>query len=151
MVHHVASGQCNKETVEKMCENCHYTPMFGTAKWHVLIVDEADQMTPAAQLAFLSRLDASSFPPDAIFIFTANSTVKLETRFLSRLKVVSFNGAIDAKEFGDLLYSVWFDEAPVYATAPLMHKIMAESGNNVRMALNELEMELLTIPARNAA
>ena len=151
-VHHIASGTCDKATVADVCEACYYTPMFGNgSKWHVIIVDEADQMTTAAQNAFLSKLDSTNFPPDAIFIFTCNSTAKLEDRFLSRLKTIPFNGAIDAKEFGDLLYEVWFDQAPTHATAPLMHKIISDSGNNVRAALNEIEMELMMVPAKRVA
>lgn len=150
-VHHIASGQCDKATVAAVCEACSYTPMFGLSPWHVLVIDEADSMSSAAQNAFLSRLDAANFPPDAIFIFTCNSTAKLEARFLSRLKESPFDGAIDAKEFGDLLYSVWFDEAPTHATAPLMHQIIADSKNNIRKALNDIEMELMMVPARRAA
>lgn len=150
-VHHLPSGQCDKQAVADVCEACYYTPMFGSSPWHLIIVDEADKMTSAAQDAFLSKLDATNFPPDAIFIFTCNGTAKLEGRFLSRLKEIPFDGAIDAKEFGDLLYSVWFDEAPTHATAPLMHKIIADSKNNVRKALNEIEMELMLVPAKRRA
>jgi replication-associated recombination protein RarA len=148
---HVASGTCNKENVERICEQCHYTPMFGTSPWRVIVVDEADQMTAAAQLTWLSRLDAANPIPNAIVIFTSNSTAKLEDRFRSRLKEISFNGAVDSKEFGDFLYQVWFDEAPAHATAPLMHKIIESSGCNVRRALNEIELELMMVPARRAA
>ena len=39
-----------------------------------MLVDEADRMTPAAQLALLSKLDATAIPPNTIFIFTCNET-----------------------------------------------------------------------------
>ena len=39
-------------------------------------------MTPAAQLALLSKLDATAFPPNTVFIFTCNETGNLEPRFL---------------------------------------------------------------------
>lgn len=48
-------------------------------------------MTPAAQLAFLSKLDATAFPPNTIFIFTCNSVDSLEARFLSRCRRVDFS------------------------------------------------------------
>lgn len=146
-VTHVPSGQCNLETVKRICDDCHYTSMFNASPWKVLIIDEADQMTTAAQLAFLSRLDSTNPIPNAIVLFTSNSTAKLEDRFLSRCKVIEFDGAVDAKEFGDLLYSIWFDEAPTHATAPMMHKIIADAGCNVRRALNEIELELMMVPA----
>jgi len=42
--------------------------------------DEADRMSKAAQLHLLSKLDATAFPPNTIFIFTANATDGLEDR-----------------------------------------------------------------------
>jgi len=145
-VHHVPSSRCDKAMVEEITQKCWYTPMFGT--WHLVIVDEADAMSVAAQLAFLSVLDGSGhFPPKTIFIFTANSDAKLEKRFKSRCKVIQFDGMVDAAELGDFLYDVWMDEAPTWATAPLMHKVFAESEGNVRAALEAVEMELLMLPA----
>ena len=47
-------------------------------------------MTPAAQLALLSKLDATAFPPNTVFIFTCNSTDGLEPRFLPRCRVIEF-------------------------------------------------------------
>lgn len=69
-VHHVASKSCDMETVNDICHKCHYVPLAG--RWHCVIVDEADQMSHAAQLAFLSKLDTTAAPPDTIFLFTAN-------------------------------------------------------------------------------
>ena len=38
-------------------------------------------MSNAAQLALLSKLDATAFPPNTIFVFTCNATENLEKRF----------------------------------------------------------------------
>jgi replication-associated recombination protein RarA len=146
---HVPAADCTVDKVRWIRENTASMPMFGD--WFLVLVDEADRMSPAAQVAFLSLLDATGFPSNTIFVFTRNESAKLEDRFLSRVKEIPFNGSIDAKEFGDLLYSVWFDEAPVHATAPLMHEIIAESGCNIRKALNDIEMELMMVPARRTA
>ena len=95
-VHHIPSRTCDLERVEEIARLCYYFPWNG--KFHLVLVDEADQMTFAAQLAFLSKLDATAFPPNTIFIFTANSTDLLEKRFLSRCHVLKFGTeGIEAK------------------------------------------------------
>ena len=71
-VHHIASKACDLETVNEVVRKCWYQPMFNA--WHVVIVDEADQMSKPAQLAFLSKLDTTAMPPKTIFVFTANDT-----------------------------------------------------------------------------
>ena len=48
-------------------------------------------MTPAAQLAFLSKLDGTAYPPNTIFVFTCNGVDSLESRFLSRCRRVDFS------------------------------------------------------------
>src|SRR2546427_12091540 len=61
---HIPSRQCDLERVEEVARRCWYRPM--NAKLHLVLVDEADQMTPAAQMAFLSKLDATARPPDTV-------------------------------------------------------------------------------------
>src|ERR1035438_2925473 len=51
-VQHIPSRQCDFETVKAIRQRCWYAPMFG--EWHLILVDEADQMSKPAQLAFLS-------------------------------------------------------------------------------------------------
>jgi hypothetical protein len=48
-------------------------------------------MSYPAQLAFLSKLDATAFPPNTIFIFTCNAIESLEKRFLSRCRMIEFS------------------------------------------------------------
>ena len=59
--------------------------------FHLVLVDEADKMSNAAQLHFLSKLDATAFPPQTIFVFTCNTTDGLEARFLSRTRQIEFS------------------------------------------------------------
>ncbi len=89
-LHHIPSQKCTVEAIEKACHDCHYLP-FTPGGFHVVLCDEADRMTNAAQLALLSKLDATAFPPNTIFIFTCNSTDGLEPRFLSRCRVIEFS------------------------------------------------------------
>jgi DNA polymerase III delta prime subunit len=59
--------------------------------FHVVLADKADQMTNAAQLSLLSKLDSTDPAPNTIWIFTATDTERLERRFLSRCKVLEFS------------------------------------------------------------
>lgn len=52
-VHHIPSQECDLANLERVCRTCNYVPMMGK-KMHLILVDEADQMSPAAQLFLLS-------------------------------------------------------------------------------------------------
>lgn len=141
-IHHVPSQECNLENIERVRRSCQYVPMAG-CKVHLVLVDEADQMSPAAQVSLLSKLDATNFPPNTIFIFTCNASDRLEARFLSRLRVVEFSSYGIAKDAADLLARIWSKEAPAGATEPNFVRLVKESNNNVRESLMKLEMELM--------
>lgn len=141
-LHHIPSQNCNLETIERVRRTCQYVPRAG-CKYHLILVDEADRMTDAAQVALLSKLDSTNFPPNTIFIFTANQTDRLEARFLSRLRVVEFSSYGMAKDAAALLESIWSAEAPSGATAPNFARIVKEANNNIRESLMKLETELL--------
>ncbi len=139
-IHHIASRQCDLETVERVVHLCFYTPWNGG--WHVVITDEADQMSRAAQLCFLSKLDGTERPPKTIFIFTANETKLLEKRFLSRCRMIQFEGCRHAAAGADLLHLVWEREAS--GRAPLdFAALLQRNDYNLRSCLNEIEMEIL--------
>ena len=141
-IHHIPSQECNLETIERVRRTCQYVPRAG-CKMHLVLVDEADRMTDAAQVSLLSKLDATNFPPATIFIFTCNSTDRLEPRFLSRLHVVEFSSYGIAAQAADLLSKIWKSEAPAAAAAPNFARLVKDSNNNVREALMRLETELL--------
>ena len=75
-LHHIPSQQCNVSAVEDVIRQCWYVPR--SAGFHLVLVDEADRMSNAAQLHFLSKLDATACPPQTIFVFTCNATEGLE-------------------------------------------------------------------------
>jgi replication-associated recombination protein RarA len=141
-LHHIPSQQCNVAAVEDVIRQCWYVPQLGG--FHLVLVDEADRMSNAAQLHFLSKLDATAFPPQTIFIFTCNSTDGLEPRFLSRTRQIEFSSYGIANEIARLLESIWQREANG-ASAPNFARIVKDSANNVRDALMFLETELLAI------
>jgi replication-associated recombination protein RarA len=142
-LHHVPSQECTVENIKRVRFTCQYVPMSGY-RMHLVLVDEADQMSPQAQTALLSNLDSTNFPPATVFVFTCNATDRLEPRFLSRCKVLEFSTYGLAGEASELLSKVWQSEAGT-APAPNFARIVKESNNNVREALQRLETELLAI------
>lgn len=137
---HVASRECDLERVEKIAERCHYYPF--SAKYWLVLVDEADEMSRPAQTAFLSVLDATRFPPNTIFVFTANATGPLMPRFLSRCRVLKFEAADIGREIPAYLERVWTAEGNRDPRPPLT-EIAQDAQGNVRDALMRLEVEFL--------
>lgn len=142
-LHHIPAQSCNVSTVEETVRQCHYVPRNNTL--HVVLVDEADQMSNAAQLGFLSKLDGTAFPPQTVFIFTANDTARLQDRFLSRCMVLQFSAHGMAKEAASLLERIWQQEAGEAAEKPNFLRMVQDSKNNVRDAVNSLQVEILAI------
>ena len=100
-------------------------------------------MTEPAQLAFLSKLDSTGFPPNTIFVFTANGTDNLEPRFLSRCRVIEFGTYGLAGPATDLLRKVWCAEVGDSESAPDFSRIVKQSANNIREALMTLELKIM--------
>ena len=142
-LHHIPSQKCNAEAIENVCRVCHYLP-FSPGGLHVVLIDEADRMTPAAQLALLSKLDATAFPPNTIFIFTCNSIDGLEPRFLSRCRVIEFSSYGMASEIASYLDRIWHAEGG-NGNAPDLVRLAKDSRNNVRDCLMNLETELMAL------
>jgi replication-associated recombination protein RarA len=151
-VHHIASKDCDLESVRRIKLACHYVPhnMFKPdeqCKMHVCIIDEADQASYPAQLAFLSLLDATGFPPNTIFIFTGNSIANLEDRFMSRVRVLEFSSYGMADQITALLATIWANEAG-NAPAPNFARITKDAKSNIREAINSIEVELMALAPR---
>jgi DNA polymerase III delta prime subunit len=140
-LHHIPSQKCDLATIDRECNSCRYVPLTGG--FHLILADEADEMTYAAQTALLSRLDETNRPPQTIFIFTCNSTEKLQERFLDRTREVAFSSHGAAKDVAAHLESIWQQEAPATATVPNFARIVSESAKSIRGALNRLESELM--------
>jgi DNA polymerase III delta prime subunit len=139
---HIPSQKCTAQAIEDACYHCHFVPLTGG--FHVVLIDEADRMTPAAQLALLSKLDATAFPPNTVFIFTCNSKDGLEPRFLSRCRVIEFSSYGMAGEIAGYLDTIWHAEGG-NGNAPDLARLAKECRNNVRDALMKLEVELMAL------
>jgi len=141
-VHHIPSQNCDLSNLERICRTCQYVPMAGK-RMHLILCDEADQMTPAAQLFLLSKLDGTAALPNTIWVFTCNATDRLQDRFLSRVKQVEFSSYGIATEAAALLERIWNENAPAAAAKPNFARLVKEASNNVREALMRLETELM--------
>jgi replication-associated recombination protein RarA len=141
-LHHIPSQGCTLETVKNLKDRLSHFPMFGNG-WHLVVVDEADQMTLQAQHMFLSLLDSTARPRNTIFIFTCNSVERFEDRLLSRfVGQVLFSTQGMNPKIAELLARVWENEADG-ETAPNFAGIAEASNNNVRAALSALQNRLI--------
>lgn len=141
-VHHIPSQQCDVATLERISNTCRYVPMAGK-RMHLILVDEADQMSAAAQLFCLSKLDGTDKLPNTIWIFTCNSTDRFQDRFLSRNQTIEFSSYGIASEAAALLERIWNENAAPDAAKPNFARIVKESNNNVRDAIMRLQTELM--------
>ncbi len=138
--HHIGSQQCKLDTLEETVRRCHYVPLSGG--FHVVICDEADAMSDAAQKYLLSKLDSSEPVPNTVWIFTANQTDRLEARFLSRCRVLEFSSYGMSDAICEYLAGVWHAEGG-NGNCPNLKRLVAESHNSVRESLMRLELELM--------
>ena len=139
-IHHIGSQQCRLDTLEDTVRQCNYVPLSGG--FHVVICDEADAMSDAAQKFLLSKLDSSEPVPNTIWIFTCNATDRLEARFLSRCRVLEFSTYGMSDAICEYLDRVWHSEGG-NGNCPNLKRLVADSHNNAREALMRLELELM--------
>jgi replication-associated recombination protein RarA len=116
-LHHVTSQECNVERLRSVIGACHYYPTMGK-KMHLVLIDEADEMTAAAQLYLLSKLDGSASVPNTIFILTCNSPEKLTEKMSSRLQAVEFFSHGTAPTVAKFLETVWDAEVDAETSRP---------------------------------
>jgi len=140
-LHKIPSQKCSAQTIEDTVRRCWYAPMT-PGGFHVVLADEADSMSSAAQLQLLSKLDSTDPAPNTIWIFTANDTERLERRFLSRCKTLEFSSYGMAGEIANYLDKVWHAEGG-NGNGPDMTRIAKESRNNLRDCLMTLDVELM--------
>jgi replication-associated recombination protein RarA len=141
-VHHVGSQQCKLDTLENVVRMCSYVPLNGG--FHVVICDEFDAASDAAQKYLLSKLDSSEPVPNTVWIFSANSIEHIETRFLSRCRVLEFSTYGMSDAICEYLEGVWKAECP-NETCPNLKRLVTETHSNVRESLMRLELEMMAM------
>ena len=140
-IKHIPSQECNVANLSEVIRQCWYVPRNNT--FHVVLIDEIDKASNAAQLQLLSKLDATGFPPQTVFFLTCNSTDTLEARLISRTRQIDFSSHGLAEPGAELLERIFSREAPNATDKPNFLRIMREAKNNVRDALMCLETEVL--------
>jgi len=153
---HVPAQKCTADMVDTIGERIAYMPRPGRVLW-LCLIEEADQMTDKAQLAFLSKTDETATlrptfgggmeqgeAPPVIIIFTCNTTEGLERRFLSRSTVLQFSSHGVQPDAVKHLERIWLAEAGTMDGAPNLARIVKEANGNIREAMNVMELELMT-------
>jgi len=84
----------------------HLRPMAGSG-WKVVIINEADRMTPQAEVMWLDGLE--KLPAKTVVLFTTNNLHKLTDRFIRRCEVQRFDATSDDFRDGmvDVVRQVW--------------------------------------------
>ena len=100
-LYQIPSGEQTGDTVRRLVNSLHTRPFSGSG-WKVLIVNEADHMTPNAAMVWLDALER--LPRETVVIFTTNEAEKLPRRFRTRCECLHFESsalllAADAQAF----------------------------------------------------
>ncbi len=105
-VHQIASGEQNAEAVKATYDLMWQTPMFGSG-WKVIILNEADRMSPAAETIWMDRLEA--LPPRTVVVFTTNYPEKLSRRLRDRCIELPFTSSAEdlGGEARELIRMIW--------------------------------------------
>jgi len=101
----IESGRQNGDAVEWVLDLFRFPPMYGG--WRVVLINEADMMTPAAEKLWLSGLE--SIPARTVIILTTNHPGKFPDRFVDRCELIRFasDGATLAQDAQALVDRIW--------------------------------------------
>lgn len=130
----------DQRTAEEIRDRVQTLPWNGG--FRVVVVDEADQMTEGAQVAFLSILE--NLGSRSIVLMTSNEKDDFEPRFLSRVKVVPFTTMGMGEAGARFLVRVAAENGVTLSEADGRAR-MQNSKNNLRAALQDLEVEIMLV------
>ncbi len=141
----IKSGMQDAEAVENVLRGLRYTPMMGSG-WKVVVVDEADYMSPKASQVWLSALE--DLPSRSVVIFTTNRPEKFPDRFLDRCERISFEAdarshSLDAQT---LIREIWAKEVGP-GTAPLLDSLSGVVDSEGRLSYRRVVRALEPIIA----
>jgi hypothetical protein len=88
-VDEIPSGQQDGDAVDRLLRRLITRPLLGSG-WRVVIVNEADRMTPQAETIWLDGLE--NLPSRTVVVFTTNDVSKLTSRFVGRCESIEFTG-----------------------------------------------------------
>jgi len=131
-LHVIASGEQTADTIRDLHAQLASSPFFGSG-WKVLIVNEADRMSTAAETIWLDRLE--NLPPKTVIVFTTNYAEKLSQRFRDRCTRLTFesDAAQLASSARNFIKTVWHRETGKAPSARTVAEIVkrATEGNKI--------------------
>lgn len=151
----ISSGDMGKADVQRAIEQLHHTVLFGDGQgWRVLIAEEADAMSCAAEEAWLTPLDRINKrgePPRALIVLTTNHPQKLSDRLKDRCAAHYYefesHPARLRPAIQELCREIW--EAETVEPFPFGHNLgmralRGEAGEHAsfRLALMTMEREI---------
>ena len=105
----IPSGEQTGEAVATALRALRHAAFSGSG-WKVVIVNEADHMSPKAEYMWLSALEEiKATYSKSVVIFTTNHPEKFESRFTDRCKLVTFE-AVDMQDAQAMIDRVWAGE-----------------------------------------
>jgi len=142
----IPSRQADLEGIQRISNICAYKPFnFTTGKstnFHFILIEECDKITPAAQIALLSKTDSVDRPLQTIFVLTSNEDLRaLEPRLRSRMKILIFDNEGLVEELPAFLAKIAVKEG--FKRKLDFARIARDCEYNVRDALNRLETEIM--------
>ena len=126
---------------------------FSGSGWKVLIVNEADRMSTAAETIWLDRLE--NLPPKTVIVFTTNFPEKLSQRFRDRCTRLGFES--DAQKLADaarnLVYTIWQRETGKVAKPGIAQGIVERATEDGKISLRRVVQVLspLVLAAKGGA
>lgn len=139
---HYYSNEVNLELVKRIKDDFGYQ-LAHQGYWTVYLIDEVDEVTHPAHIAFLGVLENLS--ARAITVFTCNSTKKLPPRLQQRCHHLRFSKYGMGPDLIRFLTDIWGREAPPEVTPPDFARLVIACHNSVRACLMELELRLLAL------
>lgn len=130
----IASGEQSADAVRETCRRMWTTPMAGSG-WKVVIVNEVDRMSTAAETIWLDRLE--NLPQRTVVVFTTNYPDRLSARLRDRCVRLGFesNAARLAAPARDLLLAMWKSETGDEPDRLMVEQIVLESVQGGQISL----------------
>jgi len=133
------SGQAiGKEEIMSIFKTLWHYPF--ESKWRMVIINEADKMSMAAQILCMDHLE--NLPKHGIVVMTSNDADAFEPRFLSRLTVIHFTTQGLKQVAQDLLGKICELEGATI-DPKVIARLVEASRNNIRTALKGISLEIL--------
>jgi hypothetical protein len=114
-----------------------HTPMLGSG-WKVVIGNEVDRISPAAETIWLDRLEA--LPPRTVVVFTTNFASRLHQRLRDRCICLRFEADAAKLESAarDLARRIWMMETGQAPCRSLLQRLLACATDQGRLSFRRL-------------